>query len=415
MTLPQVAVKWITHLGSSLEAAQAEANRLAKALEAEGGVAQQLAKASGQLRNRRNRLSTLQRSVADAAKRLGIDPDATVVDQAIAECDDERSHLDEQRRRLDSTGEVRAVLDGILPTLRSALPDAGEYLLADGFSPDLTVESAYAGMEARHLLLATEPAPSQVRDLLERILAVTHRHKALLGLTRDIGTLARQQELVDEAAVEYDEAQSKAQSASETAQASRAADETVGALQSELNTAHDELATLAQQIAAHGTMSREDADRDVLQFAAELGVAESEFAGLELDFRQASAGADHRLGMANQAVINARRRAATRAAEIDQTITRLQTDSRYNWVAKVHPLRGVDGEPDLASYQRAREAILSAIEAIGQAAEIIARLEGLCQEFLMPRSSEPSELDARSEPLVKPFAGVLAAWLLVAE
>ncbi|WP_156367976.1 hypothetical protein [Aeromicrobium sp. Leaf291] len=408
------AVEHVRALETQLAEAQARADTLASALEKEGGVAERLARAGRTLRIRRSRRSKLSSAVEAGSQMLGVEPVAPAVAQDISRCEEERRRLSDLQRGLDSAGEVRGLLEDMLPALRAAAPHSAGTLLADGFVPELTVEAAYASMSARHLSLINEPTPQQVRELLAEISTLSRRREALELLSRDIATLARADELFAETVAEYNTLEEQAENATETAKASREADGAVGGLQSELTAAHSILATLNQQIAAQGTVSRTDADHEVQALTAKLGISESELANAEPQFRRESADADAHLESTSRALASARRRVTTRTAEISQTIARINQDPRYRWINTVTILSQPDGAPDLEAFEQVRDAILAAASAIQNVGDMVDRLEGICRDFLNSRAAEPSELDAASQSLAKPVSDMLASSILQA-
>jgi hypothetical protein len=411
LALRDAALARTRDLEQQLSAAQDTADDLATRLESEGGVAQQLAQAGKTRRHRRSRLDNLSRSVADEATALAVAPGSDEVAEAIADCDRLLEDALDKQRALDTAGQVKVVLDEVIPIVGAVIPDVPDELLADGFVPALTVSSAYAGMSQRRDTLGSQPTPSQIREIAADIASLTKRRDRLVELASSLSTLARAEELLGLAEAEYAELEAKEAEKTQLAKDSRSADEAVGRIQGELKLAHEELASLGQRLQAQGTISRDDADRDIREITAHLEIDEAEVPDLQVAYREQARETERRLLRAELALTDARRRLSSRRAELSRAVSRLTDDSTFSWLTTGLRIVSDDGQADLAAYARIRAAVLAAVDTIAEAERTIAILQGLCREFLRPHRSETSELDS-DHGLAKPFAAMLSRRML---
>lgn len=403
----------VSDLEVKLVATQARADALAETLRTEGGVAQQFADASGLLRTRRNRVEQHLRTVTKLAGDLGVVAEPNEVTAAINACDDEIAALLREQQQIDASGQVRSVLDVVLPTLDNAALTVGDQVLADGFTPNLTVSAAAAAFGARSEALAREPTPEQVRHLLDQRRRVSARRENLAALADRLDRLTRDSNLVAQAEREYAELEARDTAAAEHAAASRAADSELGHLEHELTSAHEALAVIAQQLAVQGTMSRQDADREIAEILEDLGIREEDATPAVAGFRQDLAAADAMVETARQHLATLQRRVGLTQSELSDLILRLENIPWFASATSTRPLRVADGTVDLAHYGSARIALLDALAAIDEAEDVVARLQGLCQQFLRD-SDTAGTLDDYSRSLRAPLAKMLSARILAA-
>lgn len=407
------ALELTKKLEQDLQSAQEAADLLAERLEGEGGITRQVAQASRTRRHRESRVENLLRSTSRDARALQVAADPEAVASAIADCSERLEQAAQTQRHLDTAGQVKSVLDDVIPILDSVARELPSELLADGFAPPLTIEVAQTELAKRRTTLESEPTPTQIRELAAEISQLKRRHQQLEQLAESLSQLTRASELLQQANEGYDDLEAKLVENNQLTKETRAADAEVGRIQSELNTAHDKLADLTQKLEAQGTMSREDAERDIQETVSRLGITESQIPMLDSRFRADVATAESRLAATDRALSDARRRLTSRRTELAKVVGRLRADPRFSWLDAGSPLVDEDGRLDVETYRRTRHAVLSAVDAISDAERTIAILQGLCQEFLTPRSAEPSELDGNSR-YSRPFASMLSARMLKA-
>ena len=407
------AASCVHDLQEKLAAAQAHANTLAETLRTEGGVSQLFADTGNLLRTRRNRVEVHLREIGKLASVLGVAAEPDVVTAAINACDDDVEALLREQQQIDASGQVRSVLDVVLPTLDNAALTLGDQLLAEGFTPDLTVGAAAAAFGQRSEALSREPTPEQVRTLLEQRRRVSARRNDLASLADRLDKLARARDLVARAERDYTELEARDAAATEHAAASRAAEAEVGRLEHELTTAHKALAMVSQKLAAQGTMSRQDADHEIAETLMELGLREEEASAAEAGFRQDLAAADAEAEVARQRLVALQRRVSLTQTELSELILQMESAPWFAAAISRRPLRANDGTVDLEKYGAARTAVLDALGAIDDADDVVARLHGLCQQFFRDADAA-STLDDYSRSLRAPLARMLSERILAA-
>lgn len=400
----------VNQLERALAEAQEQADALAEVLRAEGGVAEKFAELSGLLRKRKEREARGARNVADSAKRLDVDASPAAVASAVDACDQELESKAAEQRLLDSAGELRVVLDALGSTMEAT--PLNDEILADGFAPPLTVATARHALRQRRRALAEVKTPAEVRTLAEGIQRLRARRAELLALSEMLGRLARDIELREAAQAEYDQLEKQAEAASQNADASRAADAAVGRVQHELSLAHEALASNSRKLAAQGTMSQQDAEREISQIRDMLEMDLNDSSPDVEAQRIALATADAELESARRKVAVARRSHALVQAELEHVATRLMNESWLKAITDNQPLFRASGEPDLERYRRVRAAVLEGLASIREAGVLLSRLEGLCRSYFDTRPTGSSALDEPSRALREPFSRMLASRLL---
>ena len=406
-----VAAERVRNLEKHLQSSKARADVLAQALRKQGGVAERLADASNLIRSRTEREAGLVRNVSEASRKLGVAPEPSLISSAADECRQRLVEIEGELRRLDLTGQVRIVIDNIAGHLARADRSLGDQLLASGFSPDLTLSAAAAAIAERRNAIRKEPTPEQVRELAAERHKFRGRLTQLTALAEQVSKLARAKELLRTAEVEYSRLEEQAAIASEGVQASRDADAEVGSVQQELTSALSELAALSETLSVQGTMSPADVDSEISQILDQLGVTERESDEAEARLRRESAAADHNVEISQNQVSAALQHSLTLRADLNDLIGRLDS---LPWFAAAAggTLRLSNGEPDVARYWIARRAVLSSIEKIQKAADRVARLEGLCREFLQPRRDDAGTLDEQTRLFTPAFTRLFSARIL---
>lgn len=401
----------VRELESLLGSSKAKADELARKLRRQGGVAERLADASNLVRSRTEREAGLARTVSEASQKLGVVAQPSVISSALDDGNRRLDEIENELRRLDLTGQLRIVIDNVSGHLMRADPSLGDQLLGAGFTPALTVSSAAAAIAERRRAIQKEPTPEQVRELAAEQLEIRARLTQLAALADQVSKLARARELLKTAEAEYSHLEKQAAVVSKGVDASREADAEVGRVQQELTNAHAELATLSQTLAAQGTLSSADADSEILQILSKLDISEDAARESEEKLRRESVAADHEVEVAQEQLTAARRHEQTLRTDLNDLMSRLDAQPWFE-DAIGGPLRQPNEEPDIERYWIARKAVLASLTRIQKAADRIARLEGLCREFLKPRRDDVGALDERTRLFAPAFTQLFSARIL---
>lgn len=400
----------VKRLASDLASKETLAEAAEKALAAEGDAQKKLADAEKLLRHRNSRLANLEREVDNLARRLGVRADQERLAVAVAACEDRIRELAGEHRELDAMGVVRDLIDEIVAPLEGAKGLAGEQVLIRNDGLDLTVAETLAGLGRRRSEILDRPQPAQLRELATELAAVKQRGDQLREASAKLEQHSQQHERVEQAATEAEQAAEQAEQASEAAVRSREANQAVGGAQVALSDAHRELAEVQEQIGSAGLASREDADADLRQSLAELGLGADDLASAEGTARTAVAEADRKVSDIVASVTAVRRRLTTRRTDIDLLIERLQASQRYGWLVTATPELADDlAAPDrrYEAFGALRHAVMGASARAQDAASFLTGLVGTAQEFFTERGSNANERELK-QSLRPAFEAVLA-------
>ena len=405
------AAEEVRRLETLLGVSKTRADELARVLRKQGGVAERLADASSLVRSRTEREAGFARGVSEASRKLGVAAEPSLISSALDDCNRRLDEIDSELRRLDLTGQLKILIDNLSGPLTRADPSLGDQVLGAGFTPALTVSAASSSIAERRHAIRKEPTPEQVRQLKGEQALIRVRLAQLGALAEQVSRLARARELLSTAEMEYSALEKHAAAVTKGVDASREADSEVGRVQQELTSAHAELAALSQALAAQGTLSSADAEREIQQLLGELGISENEANAIEEGLRRDSVEADRSVETSQELLTAARHHEMTLRADLNDLVGRLDTQPWFERAAG-GSLRLPNGEPDLKRYWSARTAVLTSLARIQKASDRIASLEGLCREFLKSGRDPGSGLDDRTRQFTPAFTQLFSARIL---
>jgi hypothetical protein len=174
---------------------------LAGRVAAAAPVALELRNARRTLDRNRDNLSTALDSLAVAATRAEVEPDATAVSAASRTVESELSALTAEQTRLDQAPAMRGLLDETTSALGRAEDDGlGDQVMIEDPETDLqlTVAETKTGMATRRLQLEGQPPIPEAEDVFERIQQGTRRLELLRHAETNAAEAGRYRRLVDE-------------------------------------------------------------------------------------------------------------------------------------------------------------------------------------------------------------------------
>lgn len=392
---------------SRLDDARSTAEALSTAVAAQGDAGRRLATGQRLLRTRSARAAKTRAEMEAEAFVLDLNPAEADVSEARGECHEQIRIAQARLKSLDTTGEVRDLIERILTVLVAASEDAREQELALGFTPPLTVLAAGEGLEATRRRLRDQPTPAEVRELNGQVNNLLARLRMVGHLLQMLDQVRREDELVSEAESDLLRLEREADEAGASSAASTAAQQAVGALENELATLRAELAVLDRTAAARGMVSREDAEHDVAGLERQIGLPRSEWLRAESELRSSLAGADAEVASAVLSLDHARRRKAAHDAERAELVGALESDERFASLLSVAAGKSDDAASGLA---RLKGAVLDAVNLPDELSELMLTLQGVSQSALQRGLNDSPLLDA-SRHLIRPLRRVLGARL----
>lgn len=398
----------LVQLEKRLEDGRANAETLSSAVAAHGDAGRRLATGQRLLRTRSARADKTRAEMEAEAFVLDLEPNESAISRARNDCLAQMSTTQLRLTSLDTAGEVRELVERILELLTATTDIVRDEELAHGFEPSLTVRAAMEGLSATSQRLRDQPTPAEVRELNARVNDLLIRLRTIDHLRGLIEQAHREQELADEAKSDLARLEQEADRAGANSEASKEAQQAVGALEHELAKLRMELAILDRAAAARGMVSREDAELDLHDIEDQLGATRTDWSALEPEFRRNLARADEEVMSTTTSLDQARRRQSVHSAERTELVRSIATDDRFSWM-----LAAGGGDPTTQSVDRLEKLKIAVNEAVSRPddlAELMLTLQGVAQSVLQRGLNDSPLLDA-SRHLIKPLRRVLGARL----
>jgi len=398
----------VAELEQRLEDARANAETLSSAVAAQGDAGRRLAAGQRLLRTRSARAAKTRAEMEAEAFVLDLEPNQSAISRAKDDCLEQVGLTRARLTSLDTAGEVREVVEQTLGLLSATSDSVRDEELAQGFEPRLTVRAALDALGATSRSLRDQPTPAEVRELNSRVNDLAVRLRTIDHLGALVEQAHREEELADEAEQDLVRLEEEADDAGASSEASKEAQQSVGALENELGKLRIELAALDRAAAARGMVSREDAELDLLEIEDHLGVLRTEWLRVEPDYRRNLARADEEVMSATTSLDQARRRQSAHSAETAELVRSIATDDRFAWMLTVE---GGDSTAPLADrLERVKAAVNEAVSLPDDLADLMLTLQGVAQSVLQRGLNDSPLLDS-SRHLIKPLRRVLGARL----
>lgn len=379
-----------------------------KALAAQGGTAAELSTAEKTLRTRQTRLSKQQRELAELTARIGLPADLEIVRAELKTCNTEQKRLTAEINAIDKGRRTQDALQRLIPVLDGTSIAESDDVLMVIREDRYTGRQVRDGFAARSTEIAESPRPEKALETNADMDKVKRRIAALTRYRTAITDLDRTGVLLAEADAEHKLAQKKSAGATKAAADLREIHEALAAVESHLNTAHQESVELQERIGLSGVSSAKEAKAALSALLTVLGVDEA-----ELDTAQATAArklheAADDVKDRTKAIAVAEREANDAHTHISTLLSEVATSPTYEWLRAALSADHLDALPhdDMVIFTRVRQVILDAAEAVFAAGRQLDRLARLAHVLA---EAKPSKSDAAQleQPIGPPLARAL--------
>lgn len=396
-------------LSSAEKAAKAADEKYAK----QGGAEQLVAEAEHLLRTRSRRLANGESKLRAAMRSLGLADGEADLASEYKRTSDQLEAITRAATALDHTSSVRSLMSDLHRSL-TASPEVSGEVVADLPSGGVTAAELSDGILGHRRMLDASGQVDAPSDLAQEVLRVRRRLAALSGAMTLAETVDRDRELVEEAQEAVKRSSKGAERASKTAKESADANVAYGKADANLNAAMDRLSAIEAQIGLFGNVSEDDAQNDLIRASEMFGVAVNQLDSVEEGTRASNASLRSQLDLARNDLLAARKSVEARRAEIDLAAQTILEDVDSKWLSASSPhlaqkLSSGDQDDRLEGLLVLADLVEELKKDADDAADLLAGLEGLAQDFFEPPRSQSNAFEMLYRPI---FESVVSKNLL---